>query len=134
MILIRARGCQYAVTLNNQPPPRSVDLPRQLEMGEIGPWGGHERASHAEPEGTFAKTISLVNSRAYQRASPFTRWDKGVHTRKRLEMITNAGLPPLRVVRLSTLIELGRIPRSTEGHAVDALQEFDRLGGECPLT
>jgi len=51
-----------------------------------------------------------------------------VHTRKRLEMITNAGLPPLRVVRLSTLIELGRIPRSTEGHAVDALQEFDRLG------
>ena len=69
--------------------------------------------------------MSLVNGSAYQRASPLKRWDEGVHTRKRLEMITNAGLPPLRVVRLNTLIELGRIPRSTEGHAVDALQEFD---------
>jgi hypothetical protein len=92
-------------------------------MGEIRPEGGHERALHPEPEDIFAKTVSLVNSRAYQKAAPFT----SAGLIKRLEMIKNAGLPPLRVVRLSTLIELGRIPLSTEGHAVDALQEFTRL-------
>ena len=99
-------------------------------MGEIRPEGGHERALHPEPEDIFAKTVSLVNSRAYQKAAPFT----SAGLIKRLEMIKNAGLPPLRVVRLSTLIELGRIPRSTEGHAVDALQEFTRLDGERPST
>jgi hypothetical protein len=109
---------------------RSVDLPNQLEMGEIRPEGGHEWALHPEPEDIFAKTVSLVNSRAYQKAAPFT----SAGLIKRLEMIKNAGLPPLRVVRLSTLIELGRIPRSTEGHAVDALQEFTRLDGERPST
>ena len=36
----------------------------------------------------------------------------------------------MRVVRLSTLIELGHIPRSTEGHAVDALEEVRRHGPE----
>ena len=117
-----------ARTMGSQPPLASIELPSQLEMGELRPGGGHERASHPEPEDIFAKTMNLMNSKAYQKAAPFT----SVGLRKRLEMIKNAGVPPLRVVRLSTLIELGCIPRSTEGYAVDALQEVKRLQVECP--
>ena len=102
-----------ARTMGSHPPLASIELPSQLEMGELRPGGGHERASHPEPEDIFAKTMNLMNSKAYQKATPFT----SVGLRKRLEMIKNAGVPPLRVVRLSTLIELGCIPRSTEGYA-----------------
>ena len=83
----------------------------------------HRRTSamHAE---LFERAERLVNSSSFQ-SSPT---DTYLGLCRRLERIKNAGLPPMRVVRLSTLSALGRIPRSTEGHAVDALEEVRRHG------
>ena len=54
---------------------------------------------------------------------------------KRLQMIPDAGLNPMRVVAHSTLKELGRIPRSHEGHQEDAIAAVRRCGADrfnCP--
>ena len=47
---------------------------------------------------------------------------------KRLQMIPDAGLNPMRVVAHSKLRELGRIPRSHEGHQEDAIEAVRRCG------
>ena len=47
---------------------------------------------------------------------------------KRLEMIKAAGLPGMRVVSAKKLAELGRIPRSDEGHQIDALEAVKKAG------
>ena len=54
---------------------------------------------------------------------------------KRLQMIPDAGLNPMRVVAHSRLKELGRIPRSHEGHQEDAIAAVRRCGADdwnCP--
>jgi hypothetical protein len=62
-----------------------------------------------------------------------SRWNRA-HTAthqgllKRLKMIPDAGLNPMRVVAQSTLRELGRIPRSHEGHQEDAIAAVRRCG------
>jgi hypothetical protein len=114
---------ETAVTIISTPPTRSIALPLQLEMGGVRNGGGHERTPNSDSDEIFAKTIGLVNSSAFQKAK--TSSSAGLC--KRLEMIKSAGLPPMRVVRLSTLIELGHIPCSTQGHAVDALQAVQSL-------
>lgn len=53
---------------------------------------------------------------------------------QRLEMITEAGLPPMRLVPNETLATLGRIPRSHEGHQVDALEAVRKCGAEVLLN
>ena len=49
---------------------------------------------------------------------------------KRLQMIPDAGLNPMRVVAHSRLKELGRIPRSHEGHQEDAIAAVRRCGAD----
>ena len=47
---------------------------------------------------------------------------------QRLEMITEAGLPPVRVLSAAKLESLGRIPRSDEGHQEEAIAAVRRCG------
>ena len=68
----------------------------------------------------------LINTRQWQRANPITV--KG--TVARLELINQSGLPPMKVISASTLAQLGRIPRSTEGHAVDAIDAVRKHGAD----
>ena len=52
---------------------------------------------------------------------------------KRLQMIQDAGLNPMRVVAHSTLMRFGHIPRSHEGHqedAIAAVRRCDADGGQ----
>ena len=68
----------------------------------------------------------LLGSSAWNRAHTTTH--KGLL--KRLQMIPDAGLNPMRVVAHSTLRELGRIPRSHEGHQEDAIAAVRRCGAD----
>ena len=44
--------------------------------------------------------------------------------------IRAAGLPDMKVIPASTIAKLGRIPRSTEGHAINAIDAVQRHGGD----
>ena len=68
----------------------------------------------------------LLGSSAWNRAHTSTQ--QGLL--KRLQMIPDAGLNPMRVVAHSTLRELGRIPRSHEGHQEDAIAAVRRCGAD----
>ena len=68
----------------------------------------------------------LLASSAWNKAHTTTH--KGLL--ERLQMIPDAGLNPMRVVAHSTLKELGRIPRSHEGHQEDAIAAVRRCGAE----
>ena len=68
----------------------------------------------------------LLASSAWNRAHTTTQ--KGLL--KRLQMIPDAGLNPMRVVAHSTLTELGRIPRSHEGHQEDAIAAVRCCGAD----
>eukprot|EP00964_Phaeocystis_antarctica_P087723 scaffold55730_cov66-Phaeocystis_antarctica.AAC.2 len=92
--------------------PRSVELTAavadktQLELGE--------------------KCERLLASGAWNRTHTTTH--KGLL--KRLQMIPDGGLAPMRLVAHSKLTELGRIPRSHEGHQVDAIDTVRRCGAD----
>mmetsp|Transcript_28599 Transcript_28599/g.72016 ORF Transcript_28599/g.72016 Transcript_28599/m.72016 type:complete len:353 (+) Transcript_28599:339-1397(+) len=90
-------------------------------MGGYSPSKGNKAAPEGDP---FAATLRLLNSSKYQRA------DGGLFDGlvQKLRMIEEAGMPPMKVVRASVIAELGRIPRSTEGYAVSARTEVERLG------
>ena len=66
----------------------------------------------------------LLASEAWQRSHPETF--SGL--KLRLQLLPKAGLPRMRVVPNTKLEELGRIPRSNEGHQVDALEVVEQLG------
>ena len=66
----------------------------------------------------------LLASKAWQRSHPETY--SGL--KLRLQLLQEAGLPRMRVVPNTKLEELGRIPRSNEGHQVDALEAVKKLG------
>eukprot|EP00964_Phaeocystis_antarctica_P019448 scaffold10730_cov54-Phaeocystis_antarctica.AAC.1 len=68
----------------------------------------------------------LLASSAWNRAHTTTH--KGLL--KRLQMIPDAGLNPMRVVAHSKLTELGRIPRSHEGHQEGAIEAVRRCGAD----
>ena len=51
-------------------------------------------------------------------------------TKTRLDMIRQAGLAEMLVVPARTIETLGRIPRSTEGHAIKAVDAVIRHGGD----
>ena len=68
----------------------------------------------------------LLASSAWNKAHTTTH--KGLL--KRLQMIPDAGLNPMRVVAHRTLKELGRIPRSHEGHQEDAIAAVRRCGAD----
>ena len=68
----------------------------------------------------------LLASSAWNKAHTATH--KGLL--KRLQMIPDAGLSPMRVVAHSRLKELGRIPRSHEGHQEDAIAAVRRCGAD----
>ena len=68
----------------------------------------------------------LLASSAWNKAHTTTH--KGLL--KRLQMIPDAGLKPMRVVAHSRLKELGRIPRSHEGHQEDAIAAVRRCGAD----
>ena len=68
----------------------------------------------------------LLASSAWNRAH--TRTHKGLL--KRLQMIQDTGLNPMRVVAHSKLKELERIPRSHEGHQEDAIAAVQRCGAD----
>ena len=69
----------------------------------------------------------LLASSAWNRAHTSTH--QGLL--KRLQMIQDAGLNPMRVVAHRTLKELGRIPRSHEGHQEDAIAAVRRCGADA---
>ena len=68
----------------------------------------------------------LLASSAWNKAHTSTH--KGLL--KRLQMIQDAGLNPMRVVAHSRLKQLGRIPRSHEGHQEDAIAAVRRCGAD----
>ena len=68
----------------------------------------------------------LLASSAWNKAHTSTH--KGLL--ERLQMIPDAGLNPMRVVAHSKLKELGRIPRSHEGHQEDAIAAVRRCGAD----
>ena len=68
----------------------------------------------------------LLASSAWNKAHKYTH--KGLL--KRLQMIQDAGLNPMRVVAHSRLERLGRIPRSHEGHQEDAIAAVRRCGAD----
>ena len=68
----------------------------------------------------------LLASSAWNKAH--TETQKGLL--KRLQMIPDAGLNPMRVVAHRRLKELGRIPRSHEGHQEDAIAAVRRCGAD----
>ena len=68
----------------------------------------------------------LLASSAWNRAHTVTH--QGLL--KRLQMIPDAGLNRMSVVAHSTLRELGRIPRSHEGHQEDAIAAVRRCGAD----
>src|SRR6516164_9659303 len=45
-----------------------------------------------------------------------------------IRMANSLGGPPMRLIHWRMLEELGRLPHSSEGHAVDALAGIDRYG------
>jgi len=63
-------------------------------------------------------TLELLADESWQ-AADVTRWF-GLH--KRVAMVSRKGLPPLKLLRGSRLRKLGRIPRSDEGFAEEALE------------
>jgi hypothetical protein len=65
----------------------------------------------------------MLASRAWQHANV-----NYFGVERRLELIVEAGLPPMTVVSATTLEELGRIPRSNEGYQVDALSALRAHG------
>ena len=68
----------------------------------------------------------LLASSAWNKAH--TETQKGLL--KRLQMIPDAGLNPMRVVAHRKLKEIGRIPRSHEGHQEDAIAAVRRCGAD----
>ena len=69
---------------------------------------------------------ALLRTRKWIRANTITC--KGAEAR--LEMICKAGLPAMKVISASTIEQLGRIPRSTEGHAIDAIDAVRKHGAD----
>ena len=69
----------------------------------------------------------LLASSAWNKAHTTTH--KGLL--ERLQMIQDAGLNPMRVVAHYRLKELGRIPRSHEGHQEDAIAAVRRCGADA---
>ena len=72
------------------------------------------------------KCERLLRSAAWHKAHTTTQ--KGLLLR--LQMLKAAGLPAMRLVPNSKLKTLGRIPRSHEGHQVDAIEAVTRCGAD----
>ena len=68
----------------------------------------------------------VLSSKAWHKAHTSTQ--KGLLLR--LQMLKAAGLPAMRLVPNSKLKALGRIPRSHEGHQVDAIEAVTRCGAD----
>ena len=65
-----------------------------------------------------ASTNQLLSSDRFARANP----DSLAGLLRRLELLKQAGIPPMKVLPMTKLIELGRIPHSSEGFALDAAE------------
>ena len=72
------------------------------------------------------KCERLLSSKAWHKAHTTTQ--KGLL--RRLQMLKAAGLPAMRLVSNSKLKALGRIPRSHEGHQVDAIEAVTKCGAD----
>ena len=72
------------------------------------------------------KCERLLSSAAWHKAHTSTQ--KGLLLR--LQMLKDAGLPAMRLVPNSTLKTLGRIPRSHEGHQIDAIEAVTKCGAD----
>ena len=72
------------------------------------------------------KCERLLSSKAWNKAH--TRTQTGLL--RRLQMLRAAGLPAMRLVSNSKLKALGRIPRSHEGHQVDAIEAVTKCGAD----
>ena len=73
------------------------------------------------------KCERLLSTAAWHKAHTTTQ--KGLLLR--LQMLKAAGLPAMRLVSNSKLKALGRIPRSHEGHQVDAIEAVTRCGADA---
>ena len=76
------------------------------------------------------KCERLLSSAAWHKAHTSTQ--KGLL--RRLQMLKAAGLPAMRLVSNSKLKALGRIPRSHEGHQVDAIEAVTKCGAAIGLN
>jgi len=76
------------------------------------------------------KCERLLSSKAWHKAH--TETQKGLLLR--LQMLKAAGLPAMRLVSNSKLKALGRIPRSHEGHQVDAIEAVTKCGAQIGLN
>ena len=70
------------------------------------------------------RTVTLLTSRAFYRA-PQQSYEGAV---QKLRLLSKHGIAPMMVLPAETLIELGRIPHSTENRTVDALDVLQRDG------
>jgi len=68
----------------------------------------------------------LLSSNEWQRCS--TKTLDGLN--KRFELMESSGLSKMKVISLTTIETLGRIPRSNEGYAVDAQSCIKNFGAE----
>jgi len=72
-------------------------------------------------------TTQLLSGRDWSSANPFTY----AGLLARLELIAGNNMPRMRVIPASRIEGLGYIPRSTEGHAVDAIEAVRRCGPDA---
>ena len=77
-----------------------------------------------EAIGDWQRCEAVLRTRRWQTANTATR--AGIE--RRLEMMREAGLPEMKVISARTIEQLGRIPRSTEGYAVNAIDAVRRHG------
>lgn len=71
-------------------------------------------------------TTQLLSSAPWQAANPYTY--SGLL--RRLQLIKGSNMPPMQVLHASRLEGLGCIPRSSDGHAVDAEEAVRGCGAD----
>jgi len=82
-------------------------------------------------EDLYERTVRVLSSQAF-RSAPRMSYEGAV---RKLELIAQLGIAPMMVLPSDTLINLARIPHSTEGLCVDALDAVKSGGpsatGDC---
>ena len=88
----------------------------QIEIADIARWLTVD----------WKRCEAMLRTHKWQLANTATC--AGIETR--IEMMRQAGLPEMKVISASTIEQLGRIPRSNEGHAINAIDAVRKHGAD----
>ena len=142
---VARRRLRLATPAAPQPPMERPLLAQSTATGKPPPGRLVKRQSSLLAVGRQVMLQSSVveNARAHaeraeKRCAEMLRQERWMNTHEvtaegtlaRLQMIRAAGLPDMKVIPASTIVELGRIPRSTEGHAINAIDAVNKHGGD----